>query len=104
MIESKTGVLVIGGGSTGTGTARDLAMRGLDVTLVERGNLTNGTTGRMHGLLHSGGRYVVADRASARECIAENRILRDVATHCVEETGGLFVQRPEDDDEYFRKK
>ncbi|APW97923.1 FAD/NAD(P)-binding oxidoreductase [Halobiforma lacisalsi AJ5] len=99
-----TEVLVLGGGSTGCGIARDLAMRGLEVTLVERGNLTEGTTGRMHGLLHSGGRYAVSDRASARECIEENRVLREIAGHCVEETGGLFVKRPEDSDDYFRKK
>ncbi|MGZ0747403.1 anaerobic glycerol-3-phosphate dehydrogenase subunit GlpA [Haloparvum sp. AD34] len=97
-------VAVVGGGSTGTGIARDLAMRGLDVTLVEQGNLTHGTTGRMHGLLHSGGRYAVADQASARECIAENRVLRDIASHCVEMTGGLFVKRPEDSEEYFQEK
>ena len=97
-------VLVIGGGSTGCGIARDLAMRGVDVTLVEKGNLTHGTTGRMHGLLHSGGRYAVSDQSSARECIDENRVLRRIATHCVEMTGGLFVQRPEDSDEYFRAK
>ncbi|MCD2204740.1 anaerobic glycerol-3-phosphate dehydrogenase subunit GlpA [Halobacterium sp. KA-6] len=97
-------IAVVGGGSTGTGIARDLAMRGFDVTLVEQGNLTHGTTGRMHGLLHSGGRYAVADQASARECIAENRVLRDIASHCVEETGGLFVKRPEDSEEYFQEK
>ncbi len=99
-----TDVLVIGGGSTGCGIARDLAMRGLEVTLVERGNLTDGTTGRMHGLLHSGGRYAVSDQASATECIEENQILRDIAGHCVEETSGLFVQRPEDPDAYFEEK
>ncbi|WP_207587635.1 anaerobic glycerol-3-phosphate dehydrogenase subunit GlpA [Halomontanus rarus] len=99
-----TEVLVLGGGSTGCGIARDLATRGLEVTLLERGNLTHGTTGRMHGLLHSGGRYAVSDQASARECIEENRVLREIAGHCVEETGGLFVQRPEDPDEYFREK
>ena len=97
-------VLVIGGGSTGCGIVRDLAMRGLDATLVEKGNLTHGTTGRMHGLLHSGGRYAVSDQSSATECIEENRVLRRIATHCVEMTGGLFVQRPEDEDEYFQKK
>jgi len=101
---SKPHVAVIGGGSTGTGIARDLAMRGLDVTLVEQGNLTHGTTGRMHGLLHSGGRYAVADQKSAAECIEENRVLREVASHCVEMTGGLFVKRPEDSEEYFEKK
>jgi glycerol-3-phosphate dehydrogenase len=97
-------VLVVGGGSTGCGIARDLAMRGLDVTLVEQGNLTHGTTGRMHGLLHSGGRYAVADQASARECIAETRRLADLASHCVEMTGGLFVKRPEDSEAYFERK
>jgi glycerol-3-phosphate dehydrogenase len=99
-----TDVVVVGGGSTGAGVARDLAMRGVDVTLVEKGTLTNGTTGRMHGLLHSGGRYAVADRESARDCIRENWVLRDVAAHCVEETGGLFVKRPEDSEEYFQAK
>jgi glycerol-3-phosphate dehydrogenase len=99
-----TEVLVVGGGSTGCGVARDLAMRGVDVTLVEKGNLTNGTTGRMHGLLHSGGRYAVSDQSSARECIAENRVLREIASHCVEMTGGLFVQLEGDDDEYFEEK
>jgi glycerol-3-phosphate dehydrogenase len=97
-------VLVIGGGSTGCGVVRDLARRGLDAVLVEKGNLTHGTTGRMHGLLHSGGRYAISDRKSARECIEENRVLRDIASHCVEETGGMFVKRPEDSEEYFREK
>jgi glycerol-3-phosphate dehydrogenase len=97
-------VLVVGGGSTGCGVARDLAMRGVDVTLVEQGTLTHGTTGRTHGLLHSGGRYAVADQASARECMAENRVLRDIAGHCIEDTGGLFVKRPEDSDAYFEQK
>jgi glycerol-3-phosphate dehydrogenase len=103
-IRSRTEVLVIGGGSTGCGIARDLAMRGVDVTLAEQGNLTHGTTGRMHGLLHSGGRYAVSDRESARECIEENRVLREIAAHCVEETGGLFVKRPADSEAYFEEK
>ncbi|MFT4947064.1 MAG: glycerol-3-phosphate dehydrogenase [Natronomonas sp.] len=97
-------VVVVGGGSTGTGIARDLSMRGVEVTLLEQGTLTHGTTGRMHGLLHSGGRYAVTDRASAEECIEENRVLREIAGHCVEMTGGLFVKRSEDSAEYFREK
>ena len=103
-MDNQVDVVVIGGGSTGCGVIRDLARRGLDAVLVEKGNLTHGTTGRMHGLLHSGGRYAVADKKSARECIEENRILRDIAGHCVEETGGLFVKRPEDSEEYFQEK
>jgi len=103
-MDNQVDVVVIGGGSTGCGVIRDLARRGLDAVLVEKGNLTHGTTGRMHGLLHSGGRYAVADKKSARECMEENRILRDIAGHCVEETGGLFVKRPEDSEEYFQEK
>ncbi|WP_425601100.1 FAD-dependent oxidoreductase [Halosolutus halophilus] len=79
-------------------------MRGIEVTLVEKGNLTHGTTGRMHGLLHSGGRYAVSDKESAKECVQENYVLQEIADHCIEMTGGLFVKRPEDTDEYFRKK
>lgn len=90
-------VIVIGGGVTGAGTARDCALRGLKVLLVERFDLTNGATGRNHGLLHSGARYAVTDLDSAAECIKENAILRKVAAHCVEETDGLFITLPEDD-------
>jgi glycerol-3-phosphate dehydrogenase len=95
-----TDVLVIGGGSTGAGVAWDSALRGLHVTLVDRQDFATGTSGRFHGLLHSGGRYAVKDPASARECAAENRILRQVAADCIEDTGGLFVSTPEDDLEY----
>ncbi|WP_314697304.1 anaerobic glycerol-3-phosphate dehydrogenase subunit A [uncultured Prevotella sp.] len=90
-------VIIIGGGITGAGTARDCAMRGMKVLLVEKDDLTNGATGRNHGLLHSGARYAVTDQASATECIKENFILRKVARHCVEETDGLFITLPEDD-------
>jgi glycerol-3-phosphate dehydrogenase len=93
-------VLVIGGGSTGLGVARDASMRGLSTVLVDRGDLATGTTGRFHGLLHSGGRYVVKDPQAALECIHENRILRRIAADCIEDTGGLFVTTPIDDPTY----
>ena len=87
-------VIVIGGGATGAGTARDCAMRGLSTLLVERYDFTTGATGRNHGLLHSGARYAVTDSESARECIEENMILRKIASHCVEEHDGLFITLP----------
>ena len=90
-------VIIIGGGATGAGTARDCALRGLSVLLVERFDFTAGATGRNHGLLHSGARYAVTDPESAEECIRENIILKRVARHCVEDTGGLFITLPEDD-------
>jgi len=93
-------VIIIGGGITGVGTARDCSMRGLKVLLVERNDIATGATGRNHGLLHSGARYAVKDAESARECIKENRILRSIARNCVEETDGLFITLPEDDLDY----
>lgn len=99
-----TTVLVIGGGGTGVGTARDLAARGVDVTLVERGGLASGTSGRSHGLLHSGARYAESDPEGAVECIEENETLRDIAGHCINDTGGLFVQLEQDDPDYFDEK
>jgi glycerol-3-phosphate dehydrogenase len=93
-------LLVVGGGSTGAGVAWDAALRGFQVILADRGDLATGTTGRFHGLLHSGGRYAVRDASSARECARENEILRRVATESIEDTGGLFVSTPEDDPEY----
>ncbi len=98
MRQIRTDVLVIGGGATGVGVLRDLALRGIRAMLVEKGDLTHGTTGRYHGLLHSGGRYVVKDQASARECAAENQILRQIMPHCLEDTGGFFVVTPVDDE------
>jgi len=99
-----TTVLVVGGGATGTGIARDLALRGVDVTLAERGGVSSGTSGRSHGLLHSGARYAEADSVGAEECIEENEILREIAGECIRDTGGLFVQLAEDDADYFDAK
>ncbi|MDE6393287.1 MAG: anaerobic glycerol-3-phosphate dehydrogenase subunit A [Muribaculaceae bacterium] len=93
-------VIVIGGGATGAGTARDCAMRGLKTILIERLDFTAGATGRNHGLLHSGARYAHTDPESAAECIKENIILKRIARHCVEDTGGLFVTLPEDSLDY----
>jgi glycerol-3-phosphate dehydrogenase len=100
MAALSTDVLVIGGGATGAGVAWDAALRGLHVVLADRLDLCEGTSGRFHGLLHSGGRYVVKDPKAAEECIAENRILRKVAADCIEDTGGLFVATPSDDPDY----
>ncbi len=96
----KTDVIIIGGGATGCGIARDLALRGVHHCLVEKGDFASGATGACHGLLHSGGRYVVNDPEAAHECITENTILRKIAQKCVEKTGGLFVRLPGDSKRY----
>lgn len=96
-------VIIIGGGVTGAGTARDCARRGFKTLLLERQDIATGATGRNHGLLHSGARYAVNDSESAKECIVENFILRKIASHCVEETDGLFLSLPEDDLAFQKK-
>jgi glycerol-3-phosphate dehydrogenase len=94
---SKPHVIVIGAGFTGVATAHDLALRGCSVTVVERGDLCHGTSGRTHGLLHSGGRYAVKDKESAIECIDENLILRRIVPQVIEPNGGLFIAIDESD-------
>lgn len=100
---ANTHVVVIGGGSTGAAVAYDLALRGFKTTLLERGEIASGTTGRNHCLLHSGGRYCVKDQESAIECIEENIILRKIMPDAMEVNGGLFVALNDSDMDYLPK-
>jgi len=96
----ETDVLIIGGGVTGTGTMRDLALRGLQSLLIDSKDLCAGASGGNHGLLHSGSRYISSDLHSAIECRKESAILKHVASQCIEETGGLFVAVEGDDPDF----
>ena len=93
----ETDVLIIGGGVTGAGIMRDLALRGVHTLLIDKRDLCAGASGGNHGLLHSGGRYVVSDPHSAIECRIENELLKRLVPQCVEQTGGLFVAVDGDD-------
>jgi glycerol-3-phosphate dehydrogenase len=97
-------VIIIGGGATGCAVAHDLALRGLEVTVIERGSIACGTSGRNGGVLHSGARYCVADPESAIECVRENKIFKRIAPSGTMETnGGLFVLLEGDDQSYADK-
>jgi len=85
-----TDVLAIGGGVTGTGVLRDLALRGLRTTLVERRDLADGTTGRYHGLLHSGPapsgampRRPATVRLRTRPCVESSPIAPRIPADCL---------------------
>jgi glycerol-3-phosphate dehydrogenase len=97
----QTEVLVIGGGVTGTALARDLALRGVACILVEKDDINAGASGRNHGLLHSGARYVGRDREAAIECRAEGAILKRTAAQAIQDTGGYFVAVEGDDERYI---
>lgn len=97
----QTQVLIIGAGVTGTGLARDLSLRGVATVVVEKKDVNAGASGGNHGLLHSGARYIASDPAAAAECHVENQLLKNLAPHCIESTGGLFVAVAGDDEAYI---
>lgn len=97
----ETDVLIIGAGVTGSGIARDLTLRGLNVILIEKKDVNAGASGGNHGLLHSGARYVSSDPEAAVECQAESKIVKKQAAHCIEETGGIFVAVQGDNEDYI---
>jgi len=81
----KFDVLVIGGGITGCGVARDAAMRGLKVALIERDDFASGTSGRSSRLVHGGIRYLEHGQLHlVRESIREREILLRIAPHLVQ--------------------
>ncbi len=77
-------LLVIGGGIMGAGIARDAALRGLSVALVEQDDFASGTTSRPTRLIHGGLRYLeLFDFALVRSDMREREILLRVAPHLV---------------------
>ena len=75
---------VVGGGITGAWVARDAAMRGLSVALVERGDFASGTSSRSSRLIHGGLRYLRHAHISlVREGLRERGRLLRVAPHLV---------------------
>ena len=77
-------VVVIGGGIAGAGAARDLALRGLSVAIVEKADFASGTTSRSSKLIHGGLRYLeLYDFGLVRESLRERETLRNLAPHVV---------------------
>jgi glycerol-3-phosphate dehydrogenase len=84
-------LLVIGGGITGAGVARDAAGRGLRVALVDAGDIAHGTSSRSSRLIHGGLRYLeTLDFRLVFEASAERRRLLALASHLVHPLPFLF--------------
>ncbi len=84
-------ILIIGGGIVGAGAARDAAMRGLKVALVEQADLASGTSSRSSKLVHGGLRYLEQGEFSlVFEAVSERRVLMEIAPHLVNPLGFLF--------------
>ena len=80
-------LLVIGGGITGAGVARDAALRGLSVALIEAQDLASGTSSRSSKMIHGGLRYLAAgDVAVVKESASERATLHRIAPHLAQKT------------------
>ena len=92
-------VLVIGGGITGAGIARDAALRGFRTALVEKGDFAGGTSSRSTRLVHGGIRYLeYGEFRLVFDACSERRVLRQIAPRLVRPLPFLYPvyagQRP----------
>jgi glycerol-3-phosphate dehydrogenase len=84
-------VLVIGGGIVGTGVARDAAMRGLRVGVVEQHDFAFGTSSRSSRLLHGGLRYLAQGRVGlVHEASVEKKVIHHIAPHLADPLPFIF--------------
>lgn len=84
-------LLILGGGIVGAGLARDAAMRGLKVGLVEQHDFAFGTSSRSSRLLHGGLRYLAQGRVGlVRESSVEKKIIHHIAPHLAEPLPFIF--------------
>ncbi len=91
LTETDLDLLVIGGGITGSGIARDAAMRGLRTGLVDRHDFAFGTSSRSSRLLHGGLRYLEQGRVGlVREASLEKKVIQRIAPHLAGPLGFVF--------------
>jgi glycerol-3-phosphate dehydrogenase len=94
LTENVLDALVVGGGIVGAGVARDAAMRGLRVGLIDRRDFAFGTSSRSSRLLHGGLRYLAQGRIGlVREASREKMILHSIAPHLAEPLPFIFPTR-----------
>jgi len=74
-------VVILGGGANGLGAARDCALRGLRVLLLERGDLAGGATGASSGMIHGGPRYLLTGRKVTRHAAQDSGTIQRIAPH-----------------------
>ena len=87
-------IVVVGAGITGCGIARDAAMRGLSVALVDANDIASGTSSRSSKLIHGGMRYLAAGQVNVvREAATERKTLRAIAPHLAQTTQMLVPAR-----------
>lgn len=76
-------IAVIGGGATGTGIARDAALRGLKTILIEKKDFSAGTTGACGGMIHGGSRYLLFDVETTRLSCIDSGYIQNIASNLI---------------------
>ncbi len=96
-------ILIIGAGIAGLYAALDANLRGAECTIIDKGQIGSGTTGKATGLLHSGARYAVSDPTVAELCSLENPVYKNNFPFAVGKGPGLFVTLDDADPSYIDK-
>jgi len=76
-------ILIIGGGINGAGVARDAAMRGYSVCLLEKQDIASGATGACSGMIHGGIRYLLNDRSVTKMSCIDSGYIQKIARHMI---------------------
>ncbi len=84
-------LLVVGGGVNGCGIARDAAKRGLKVMLVEKGDISAGTTWGSSGMIHGGIRYLFSDVGVTKLACIDSGYIQKIAPHMIFRIPFIFV-------------
>ncbi len=96
-------LIVIGGGCNGTGIARDAAMRGLKVLLLEKKDFAAATTGASSGMIHGGPRYMLYEVGTTKLASRDANDIRKIAPHLVFRIPFLVPQLKEDAPNWLAK-
>jgi glycerol-3-phosphate dehydrogenase len=84
-LEEPFDLAIIGGGITGAGIARDAAMRGMKVALIDQGDFAGGTSSKSSKMIHGGLRYLKQlDLKLVKESLREREVLLHLAPHLVQ--------------------
>ena len=91
MADTPFDLLIIGGGITGAGIARDAALRGFRTALIDKGDFGGGTSSHSSRLIHGGIRYLEQGALKlVFEASHERRVLLEIAPHLVRPLAFLF--------------
>src|SRR6267142_2436439 len=91
LTKSPLDIFVVGGGIVGSGIARDAALRGLRVGLIDQHDFAFGASSRSSRLLHGGMRYLAQGRLGlVREASVEKKIIHHIAPHLAQPLPFIF--------------